>query len=602
MISSFNNDTIQSLIQIFSTIHTHDNLLVLDPEVSSIINYLMPFKQFKAQANFDNVIFNTSDSDIIQQYQNVVILANENSAINIPDHARVTVIVKNLTRSRLYELNHQYNLGLNFDSIIENKLDYVRCKGLKIHNWKVPGLVVDSNIITLQDSMANYFKQPIYQVNKSLECFFSLIDKYDLKVNNIYTIGTNSNLFVNMYQQRLVEYLNGNKSNLEQEFYLKNKLGTHDLIVIERNLDYLPVVMNQLTYVGLIDEIIGLNINLIKMANEQNKMEQVKVDDELFDNLKHLNFSLIGMKLNQLAKLIKNQYTGNPTEMNLKDIKNLIENLTDLNRQQDLVKKHTNISEKLLDTIKFNQDKQVYNEYEMVLNFQNEVFDMSYKQQMAALTDFLTRNVDKKVFLNSLVIVSTVNSGLRQRDYDTFKTLAVENYGISVIYELEDLKKYHMIQFSDVDTIDVDHEGVTGGVSAHNNNYTLLNKFWNLHPEEEAEDIDLIEDYRQPSFSLPSNTVPLTIRVIEALYSRAFLTYKPINKITRQPSWENLGMEKMFKGRVNEQKTGEIVKKAVIVFLGGITWSEVSSLKYLEKKVGVEMVVIGSGMVGSRVG
>ncbi|EGV64155.1 Vacuolar protein-sorting-associated protein 33 [Yamadazyma tenuis] len=604
---SLNNATINELLSIFDQIYTHNNLLVLDNKLSPIINFLLPFKVFKQRAKFDKITLSDSiNHEVIQQYQNIIILFDEDTPISIPEHARVTIIIKNLTKSRLYELNQQYHFGLSFDEIIENKLDMVRAKTLKIYNWQFKGIEVDPDIISLQGSLAQYFDEPIYQVNQLANALVNLVDKFNIKINSTYAQGSNSNIFTGLYENKLQEHLAQKYNNLQQEFYSNHLTPTHNLVVIERNLDFLPVMMSQLNYVGLIDDLVSININLVKIVNDQGKEEQIKVEDELFENLKYLNFSLVGPKLNKLAKWIKNQYTNNSSEMNLKDIKKLVSSLTDLNRQQDLVKKHTNLSENLLNKVK-NGGANRYNEYEIVLEFENEVFQLTYKQQISKLLEFLDLNLSARTIINSLVIVSTINSGIRSRDYEQIKQQAFENYGITIIYQFEKLFKYCLVRLSDVETLDTYTAGVTGGINVHNNNYTLLNKFWNLHPEEQEDDQEIngIEDYPHPSFALPSATVPLTIRVIESLFVRDFLTYKPINKITKQPSWQNLGLDKMFKGKVSETIGDATVKNTILVFVGGITWSEISCIKYLNHKLQArelnhQFVVLTNSIVGNR--
>lgn len=350
-------------------------------------------------------------------------------------------------------------------------------------------------------------------------------------------------------------------------------------------MDFLPIVMNQVNYIGLLNDLLDYQINIVKVPNDKEHnvgTKSIKFTDELFDKLKYLNFSLIGNKLNQLARLIKDQYNSN-TEINLQEMKHLVENLTDLNHQQELIKKHTQICELLLDNIKVHGDKK-YNEYEIFLNFCNEVFQLSYKQQVAQVNEFLMQNLSEKIILNCLVLISIINSNIKERDYDSIKTQCFQTYGISVIYKLDKLISLNLINVNEWDPSPNSsiQEGITGGLNVYKNNYTLLNKFWNLHPEEGYDESARIDTYNH---SLPSNTIPLTVRVIESLFLREFLTYKPINKITKLPSWENLNLDKMFKGTTTEivNDKQNVKKNTILMFLGGITWSEVSCIKVLNE-------------------
>lgn len=594
LFGSVNNTVINDLFDIFDKIYTSDHLLVLDKALSPLINYLVPFKTFKQRGKFDKVIW--LGEDIIEHHQNIIIIADNDTKFNIPDHSRVTVIVKNLSKSKLYEINQATPaLNLDLNDIINNDLKFVRGRNIKIYNWQVNGITING-ILSLQDNkcMKNYFNEPVKQINELNDGLVNLIDKEGIKINNIYSIGNNSEKLIDNFNVKKNQYLNYRMNNLQQEFYLNKMKPTHNLIVVERNIDYVPLVMNQINYVGLIDDLIDIKINLIKLNDE----ETIKVDDELFENLKFLNFSLIGLKLNKLARLIKNQYNSNPNDLDLIKIKGLIKNLSNLNKQQDLIKKHTNISEHLLNKIKFNGDNK-FDEFEIFLNFENEIFTMTYKAQINKLNDFLLMNLNEKIIINCIILISIVNSGWKFKDFDGLKNSLIGNFGIEILNKLDNLLKFKLIRFQDMENDFTDDTNL----DIHNSTYTLLNKFWSLHPEEPEEfeeEINDLNDYKSPNFTLPSNTIPLIIRIIESLFTREFLTYKPLNKITKQPSWENLSLNKMFKTPIIENKTNDYVDKSIIMFLGGITYSEISCINYLNSKLkskGHKLFIISNGII-----
>lgn len=162
---------------------------------------------------------------------------------------------------------------------------------------------------------------------------------------------------------------------------------------------------------------------------------------------------------------------------------------------------------------------------------------------------------------------------------------------------------------------------ITGGKDVLKSNYTLVNKFWNLHPYEDDviepnamttpnQDLtNLLQQYPNPSFTLPGNTVPLTLRIIESLYFRDFLKYKPVNNIKSRPNWDNLGLNTMIAGKVVDMNLDEVnddkLKYLVIVFIGGITRSEMTCLKYLQEKFKArqtpkEIIVISNGIVNNQ--
>lgn len=361
-------------------------------------------------------------------------------------------------------------------------------------------------------------------------------------------------------------------------------------------------------------------------------------------DLKHLNFSSIGLRLNKLAKYIQQQFktstVQNKTSVedsNISDIKQLVSNLGTLSLQEELVKKHTIIGEEVLD--KINKD------YESFLTFQNDIFDMDYKAHISNLKFFTNSNYQSEFVFATILLIGYLNDGISSKDLEWISVDLQDNYGIEASITLEKLIDYKMIRVINEssgdflsslgltkqkkkaipDELDIEEDkniGISGGRDAFRSNYTLINKFWNLHPfeDEDAEQQDMNESgtneltnlldlYPNPSFALPGNTVPLLYRFVESLYFRDFLKYKPVNNLKRRPNWDNLGVNTMFAGdtvdlnleKVNDDKSEYLV----IVIIGGITRSEITCFKYLQerfKKQGKskKLIVLTNGIVNSN--
>ena len=243
------------------------------------------------------------------------------------------------------------------------------------------------------------------------------------------------------------------------------------------------------------------------------------------------------------------------------------------------------------------------------------------------------------------MLIGYLNDGISSKDLEWISVDLQDNYGIEASITLEKLIDYKMIRVINEssgdflsslgltkqkkkaipDELDIEEDkniGISGGRDAFRSNYTLINKFWNLHPfeDEDAEQQDMNESgtneltnlldlYPNPSFALPGNTVPLLYRFVESLYFRDFLKYKPVNNLKRRPNWDNLGVNTMFAGdtvdlnleKVNDDKSEYLV----IVIIGGITRSEITCFKYLQerfKKQGKskKLIVLTNGIVNSN--
>lgn len=603
-----NDPSIVSLKGIFSKI-IGNNLLILDRSLLPLINYLIPFLQFKQFGKFNDLVWLDLAVIPLDAYDGVIIIFKENEMnlnylIEWQLKKKMHLIIPNLTKLFTYQLNKQFKGNVLFTQILESEPKGITYK-IRLYKWDAFPIETEGVIIT-GSSLKSYFEEPLSVVNQLVDSVVPLLFSKDLKLKNVYAQGDLSEFFVRSLDDvKLPEYLNSHMSKLELEFYKMNSQSNTDLIVVERNLDWIPVIFNQLSYHGLVDDLFGIQYGTILLSKSTIQ------DDPLYDTLKDLNFSTVGQKLNYMAKGVQSQYNKTLKTTDLEDMKKIVTTLNDLTTRQELIKKHTTISEEIL---------QKTSEIEDLLQFQNDLFETDYKLMITTLNHFLKENLPPKYVLNCICMVSTVNDGIKTADYEHILNEVMNNYGLEVALQLELIIKNRLIRIVEPQdffgrTVKEEPRAPQSLLSPRDNfisTYTLIDKFWNLHPQDPEEprweNEKSAEIYSHPSFTLPGGTVPLIIRLIESLYSRDFLTYKPMNNTKRRPNWENLPVDTMFHGAVvdlnlddNSDKTrvNDVSSVCVVVFIGGITRSEISCLRWLEQKLGREFIIVSNCITGS---
>lgn len=682
----FDSQTRKNLLNVLGKIHVPNNLLIMDRLVSGFVNHVANFLALKEAGKFENLLWldeSPTDASVYLTFGSLVIVAKD-SAVNVAAiaklilfiqqhhiHMKYHIIVENLGRSGLYQLNKAVEgTILDFEAIVNyNSLMVNLTSKIKVFNWKTCPVEDDALLVDVNDSsgsLGTYLSQPLKQVNQLADALVQVLfagDNFKYKLRNIYGKGDHSQFLINLVNDvKFPEYLNANLTPLEIEFYQTKLPSNTDLVVLERNLDFTSVLFNQLTYHGLIDDLFSLElgqIELLPLAESVDK--KLGPTDFLYhQKLKHLNFSSIGRRLNVLAKSVQLQFKLKEANSNdLDDIKKIVTNLGTLTSKQDLIKKHTVISESII--------SEITPEFEQFLNFQNDIFEMDYKSQVARLRDFLQKNYDCDFVLTTATLIAIVNDGIKERDYDWIIQQVLDNYGIEASLSLNKLVEFKILRIvtetstdflsslkfsgGEEPVVDADDSqvGVTGAKDVYKNNYTLIDKFWNLHPEDDEEFVSrpvdddtteesLVDVASLPSFALPANTVPLLYRFVESLYMRDFLKYKPVNNLKKRPNWDNLGMTTMFSGatvdlniddtldiRQPGARTPNTQPKAkntlqpgkpqnphkpqqeylIIVIMGGITRSEITAYKYLEQKLernGIKkkIKILSTGIINNR--
>ncbi|EMG50634.1 VPS33 Vacuolar protein sorting-associated protein 33 [Candida maltosa Xu316] len=675
-LNQFNQLTLDNLINQFTKIYSSNNLLVLDPILSPFINYLTTFTKLKELGKFQNILWLNTEllsvsSSVLTKYASLIVVIPSDSIDDIKilhklihsssdlSSLKLNVVVENLNKNFIFQINQLFNGILDFESILlpEKTIKPVNITSkIKLFNWKTYPIYSDGVLITEVNKLGginDYFERPLKQVNQLTDSLIQLLfmgikqeeHNHLFKIRNIYGKGSHSKLLIDQLQNaKIPEFLNENMTKLEIDFYLNILRSNTDLVVLERNLDFIPCIFNQLNYHGIIDDLFDMNFENIEHLASKEIAKNLSKDELYQQDLKHLNFSSIGLRLNKLAKYIQQEFKSTSVQnetakddSKISDIKQLVSNLGNLSSQQELVKKHTVIGEEVLEKIN--------HEYESFLTFQNDVFEMDYKLHLSNLRFFLNSNYQPEFIWATILLIGVLNDGISSKDLEWISVELQDNYGIEAVFTLEkliDLNMIRVIQESSSDffsnlgltgpkkkpvansTTEEEEDknfGISGGRDVFKSNYTLINKFWNLHPLEddiEQQDLstsatndstNLLDLYPNPSFALPGNTVPLLYRFVESLYFRDFLKYKPINNIKRRPNWDNLGLNTMFAGdtidlnldKVNDDKSEFLI----IVVIGGITRSELTCFKYLQERFtkqgkSKKIIVLSNGIINNR--
>lgn len=673
-----NKATLENLFDALSRIYTPNNLLVLARDLSKTINYLTTFLNLKERGKIDKTIFleDLVDSEqfenIIQGYSSTLVIVQDKEAdldnfkklwVLTKRHwnIKINLIVKDLSRSFYYELSSRV-LGISTNGLLEKttKVDLdqpvLRVSGnCRLLPWKSFPMCIEDFVFSTDmpfGGLKLYYDNPIEQISGLSDAVVKIMGHTTtipeiMKLKNAFAKGDHASLLLNtILDDKMPAMLSAELSANEQQFYIEKLRGNTDIVVVERNLDYFPLLLTQLNYLGLLDDLYGTEDEFHGTLRNKEKL-----NDELYANLKHLNFASIGVKLNKLARYLQQEYGNKDKLTDLQEIKQLVQNLGSLSTKQELVRKHTALSEGILDKLAHDKNGETcYNMREQWFELQNELFDLDYKLQIAKLNQVLYQASSFPIVISLVSLISFINDGIRQKDIESIERDVQLNFGMDATLSLQKFLDRKLIKVNtrgndffgtftfgktEIETTttstattgakadshddrsyeDTNFIGVTGGQDVFKSTYTLISKFWNLHPIEEDGElvIETVDDYPLPSFTLPSGTVPLITRLVEALYSRRFLKYKPVTSVSRRPNWESLNLDTMLKGQtIDKNICDELDKRKsltadndrkeflILVFVGGITRSEISVLEYLRVKTGKTLIVVTSGIVNKE--
>lgn len=678
--ASLNRKTTENLFDVLRKIHTSDNLFVLSRKLSQELNYLTSFLELKSRGKFDRLVWleTLASSDDVLQYVSgygglIVVLEDTHVSLDLfskiwphlsRQKVKVSLIVKDLGRAFYYELVKI--LGSPPDDLFKNATNVdltqntIRINSfVRLMNWQTLPLCVEDFVLTLNMELGGlqlYFENPIPQLSLLSDALVQIVNftktNETIKFKNLFAKGDHSAALSNIFMNdKLSEYLASGFSPNEREFYTSKLRGNTDLVILERNLDYFPLLLDHMNYLGLLDDLFGTLDELNNVLDLGDKL-----NDELYENIKDLNFASIGMKLNKLARYIQLELGNKDNLQEISEIKELVKNLGNLTSKQELVRKHTALSEAILEKIKNNREGNFKHDIrEWWLELQNEIFSLDYKRQIAKFQDLINQGCTESMALSCAALISLINDGFKPKDFTLVEEQIHSYFGLEAAFAFRKMRDLKIIKAvnkgtdffsgftfgkSEIETTttttsdthgkddntlidktydDINSLGITGGQDVYKSTYTLISKFWNLHPlEEEGEEpiIETLYDYPNPSFAYPSASVLLIARLIEALYFRDFLKYKPVNNVYRRPNWEKLNLDAMFRGqtidenicddldnRKSEASKNSRPEYVLAVFVGGITRGEITVLRYLQGKLAKQnktLLVLTSGIVSNH--
>ena len=407
-----------------------------------------------------------------------------------------------------------------------------------------------------------------------------------------------------------------------------NKLGLNpsttieSLIVIDREVDYATPMLTQLTYEGLIDEVVGIQNNQADVdssivgvapqavpgtskavgtaAPAQAKKRKIQLDssDKLYDQLRDTNFAIVGSLLNKVARRLQTDYDSRHGTKTTAELREFVNKLPGYQAEQQSLKIHTALAEEIMKHTRSEQFSQLLEVQ------QNLAAGADPSSQHDAIEELISRDAPLAEVLRILCLESCIAGGIKARDLEVFKKLILQAYGYQHMLTLDALEKLQLLlsRNSPMATM----IPMAGGVSSTGTktNYTYLRKALRLIVDEvnEHDPNDIAYVY--------SGYAPLSVRLVQCILQKQYLQsitrggnanngaaittggasqgwrgFDEVVKHVRGQTFDEVqkGEDKAVKARALLSGSGD--KKIVfVVFLGGITFTEIAALRFIAKK------------------
>lgn len=390
------------------------------------------------------------------------------------------------------------------------------------------------------------------------------------------------------------------------------------LIVIDRDVDFATPLLTQLTYEGLVEEFVGIKHNKAEVdssvagAGSQRRASQsglppaaptkqllkqtivLDSSDSLFEELRSINFALIGPILNKVARRLANDYDIRHKAREINELRDFVNKLPGYQQEHKSLGIHTNLAD---DMTKYTRSETFNRELEVQQNIAAGT-DPIYQHD--TIEELIARDVPLPKILRLLCLESTIAGGLRAKDLENFKRQILHAYGFQHLLTLDKLEKMELLQSrSSSSALLLPVGGGTQSATGTKTNYGYLRKELAMiideYNEQDPEDVSYVY----------SGYAPLSIRLVQCILQKQYLQTLHKSPLPLTPSSTGWGgfedILKSAKGptfNIAQKATDEKAAKAktalagtggwryiFVMFLGGITFTEIASLRFIAKKL-----------------
>ncbi|KAI1142895.1 vacuolar protein sorting 33A-like protein [Hypoxylon sp. FL0543] len=432
--------------------------------------------------------------------------------------------------------------------------------------------------------------------------------------------GDNAKRVAELLTRMRQEILAGDDTSESARSGLTPSNTIESVIIIDREVDFVTPLLTQLTYEGLIDEVWGIQNNQADIdstivgappqpasqsttstptasAASRKRRIQLNSSDKLYEGLRDANFAIVGTLLNKVARRLQSDYDSRHASKTTAELKDFVKKLPGYQTEHQSLKIHTSLAEEIMKytrTDRFSRMLEVQ---------QNLAAGADPSTQFDAIEELIARDVPLREILRLLCIYSCISGGIKSKDFDHFRRLVLEGYGYQHLLTLHNLEKLQLFLSRTSPMASMIPMPGSGAAAGTKTNYTYLRKQLRLIVDEvnEHDPNDIAYVY--------SGYAPLSIRLVQCILQKQYLLsitrgstgagagtaagsvgqgwrgFDEAVKHARGQTFDELqkGEDKAVKARALLSGGGD--KKTVfVVFVGGITFTEIAALRFIAKK------------------
>lgn len=370
------------------------------------------------------------------------------------------------------------------------------------------------------------------------------------------------------------------------------------LLVIDRKIDLVTPMLTPLTYEGLIDDVLQIQVggcvsvkkSIVEPDDEDGNGDQQEVilplndSDPLYAEVRDKHVETFGSFLQNQAKALKeshSQFTNRETARDLTEIHQFVKQIPVFTRNLRSLTNHIHIAELVKSAAEANSFRQ---------RWQTERSMLESEPCYETLEDLIASGEPPYRWLRLFCLQSLTSNGIKATRYDSLRKEVVQTYGYEYLMVLNDLEKAGFLRKRE--TFYMDSMATP---------YSTLRKALNLI------NADVDPSNPEDAAYVTSGYAPMTVRWVQAAMKgyagldeamkelpTSPLHRGPLVDIQQQCPAESLSTALKrrkepslgtFAKRWTSETLSSVEKKPVmlIYFVGGVTLTELAALRFLSR-------------------
>ena len=559
-LSIFKEHMNQTFLDKLDSLPDIEKLIVLAKPCLPQLNYITKFDKVQKRKVKKIEILNQSISETYENTPLIIYIIN-------PELKYLKIIEDHLNNTK-NKFKKQFHI-IFIPQINNECLTFIKSGTLKLYckidNLNVDMYSLDRDLLSLEDHYAFYNLYVKDDLN-----ILSILSKCIIKYEAIFG-KIKYKYYKGSYAKKLNQLLINEEETLSLDY--DNNLETLGCFIFDRNVDMITPFCTNFIYEGLIDEYFGINFNSIKISSkilEKEKDENIKIDlsenDKFYTNIKDYNFSEIRAylprRLQEHSKILEE---GKKKMDDMKKIQENLEKVKLIKEERSSLTTHINIA----DNIAQKQKEPIAKNY-LIMEQSILAGDVS-NEAYEFVDNELTKKSEEFNLLKILCLISSIKNGIKYKIYDQIKREFFQIYGFQELFLWNNLEKANILKKQESSSI-----------------YSDIDKKLKLI----YENVDLNEP-NDISYSY-SGYAPILVRLIEKAVTKGWKSIEDV--LYKLPGDYNYP-----KDESEIMNNPQDIKYFLLVFIGGITYGELSAIRYLNKSLkNKKFVILTTGMINYK--